>query len=327
MEECLNPILAFKTGRLTSKGKEQYYLDLGHQAINYELPVKFYMRFDYDPLNPVICRHDDFTHMDYLTKYVKVPCGKCIACQCNKAIDLATRLYLESTLHNFYYFVTLTYSPEYYSRQRDFKRDFQKFMKRLRKKLGSDNPIRFFSTFEHGETFGRGHFHAIIYFDKPIDDNLTFYKMNGKNILYVSSLMSSLWPYGYNTVGTSNDSIAALCYVSKYCVKKAGFDDDGFYLFSRRPGLGAGAVKDIEENYILVNDGKTVSKRRLPSYVYDKLETEKPALYEAIKDLKRDFINHAYNFPKPETDKILNQSYVREEKLKQFLIDKFTKIC
>lgn len=326
MDKCLNPILAYDTGRLTKNGKVAYYLDLRNLSDHRRLRVEHWMKFDYDPLNTSICYHDDLTHFDYLTKYVEVPCGKCLACACNKAVDLSTRLYLEATKHKFYYFVTLTYAPEHYSHQRDFKRDFQLFMKRLRKKVGSDNPIRYFATFEHGEKFGRGHYHCILYFDKPFEDNLIFKSFSGKYPLFVSSLISSLWTYGFNTVGTSNDSIAALNYVSKYCVKKVGFDLDGFYLFSRKPGLGNDAIDDIEDNFIIVNDGKSVFKRRLPRYVYETLETKNKALYEVIRDLKRQFITHAYDFPKPKTDSILNQQSVIVENIRQFIIDKFGKI-
>lgn len=320
MNECLHPVLAYKTGLKTKTGKDAYYLDLQGASENYRLEVKPWMRIDYVPYDPSICVHDDIRHCDFLTKYVKLPCGKCIACQMNKSIDLSTRLYLEAKQHDNYYFLTLTYKPEVYSLKRDFKRDFQLFMKRFRKKL-SGKKLRFFATFEHGDIFGRGHFHAIIYFDEKIPDVLQFLKMSGKNPLFRSSLVEQCWEHGYSYVGTSCDSIAALNYVSKYCVKKLGLDD-GFYLSSRKPGLGAGAVSDIDNNFIIVDDGKTVKKRPLPHYIYDKLEEANPDLYQEIREMKRLFVNHAYNYPKPQIDKIANQEFIREELTRNFILAK-----
>jgi hypothetical protein len=68
--------------------------------------------------------------------YVSVPCGKCVACKKRRATHWSFRLNEEAKLSSSASFLTLTYEKTPISKngfQTLVKRDFQLFLKRLRK--------------------------------------------------------------------------------------------------------------------------------------------------------------------------------------------------
>ena len=113
---------------------------------------------------------------------LQVPCGQCIGCRIDRSRQWANRCMLELQYHDSAYFVTLTYDdlhvPKAYYPDPDTgeahqsltlcKRDFQLWMKRLRKRF-SDDKIRFFACGEYGGSTHRPHYHAIV-FGLHLDD-------------------------------------------------------------------------------------------------------------------------------------------------------------
>lgn len=91
-----------------------------------------------------------------------IPCGTCIGCRQQKALNWALRCSLELQIHTSAVFTTLTYNDKH-KPPTLHKPDLQKFFKRLRKALGPTRPTRFFATGEYGERTHRPHYHAIIY--------------------------------------------------------------------------------------------------------------------------------------------------------------------
>lgn len=203
---------------------------------------------------------------------VERPCGKCPACLANRAQDWTYRLYAESKLHEKSCFVTLTYNEDNIGRL-DLsptglyslrKKDMQDFMKRLRKNLTAR--IRFYGVGEYGGTSKRPHFHLILFgIDKDEE-----------------RIIQLAWPFGFIQVGdVSPHSIA---YVARYCTKKLfseslDYKNEGvlpeFCLMSRRPGIGANAIKkgvirDENGKYFCWYQGK---RRGLPKYFKDKVRT------------------------------------------------------
>lgn len=136
-------------------------------------------------------------------------------------------------------FVTLTYADENLpyapsGRSSLCKKDFQDFMKRLRKEL-HPHKIRYFACGEYGSKTERPHYHAIIF---GIDESF-------------SELVASKWPHGMVACGTCTaDSIQ---YVAGYCLKKLVDVRKGdervpeFILTSRNPGLGVPAIEYISQ--------------------------------------------------------------------------------
>jgi len=119
-----------------------------------------------------------------------IPCGHCIGCLLERSKQWAIRCVHEASLHKNNSFITLTYNdknlPKYKTLQ---KKHFQLFMKRLRKKYGSN--IRFFHCGEYGDKYQRPHYHACIFGHDFKDKQLLFTKRGSKT--YVSQSLNKLW--------------------------------------------------------------------------------------------------------------------------------------
>lgn len=218
----------------------------------------------------------------------KVPCGQCAGCRLERSRQWAVRCMHEAKLHDRNCFITLTYSDDKLPAGRTLVlKDFQQFMKRLRKRFGSG--IRFFHCGEYGDKYGRPHYHACL-FNHDFDDKVVYTVTRNDHRLYVSEVLNSLWPHGFATIGDVTFESAA--YVARYVMKKvtgdaaeahyAFVDEDGvcyqrapeYVTMSRRPGIGTGFVKrfmsDIyPDDFVLVN-----YKKARPPRFYD-------GLYEA----------------------------------------------
>lgn len=159
---------------------------------------------------------------------ITVACGKCIDCRLKRAREWSLRCMHEVKTSGPSSFVTLTYrdapaSLEY--------RDFQLFMHRLRKRLAGAG--RFFMCGEYGDTFGRAHFHAIL-FNCVFSDRVRL--PGGKDYaLYRSDLLDDLWGHGFASVG--DVSLDSAGYVARYALKKiTGPEAGSFYQFVTEDG-------------------------------------------------------------------------------------------
>lgn len=203
--------------------------------------------------------------------YEYVPCGKCGICLQNRRNSWAIRLRFEAKDHLFSHFITLTYSDDTIPINHDDlytldKRDCQKFLKRLRKRLGDDK-IRYFLCGEYGSNTHRPHYHAIIFGLDP-----TKYD--------IPTLIHESWQLGHVHVGTVTEK--SIMYVTKYCVKSTDDVADSrepvFCLMSRRPGLGSNYLlthkewhtSDDNRHYLVLPGGY---KHSLPRYYSDKIFT------------------------------------------------------
>ncbi len=94
---------------------------------------------------------------------IQLPCGQCIGCRLERSRQWAIRCVHEAELHEENCFITLTFSPENINKKGTLiKADFQKFMKRLRKKY-IGKVIRYMHCGEYGEIGNRPHHHACIF--------------------------------------------------------------------------------------------------------------------------------------------------------------------
>lgn len=161
---------------------------------------------------------------------VKLPCGQCVGCRLERSRQWALRCMHESKLHDRNCFITLTYDEAHLPPDRGLHyRDFQLFMKRLRKRFG-DN-IRFYMCGEYGEKVGRPHFHACL-FGHDFDDKKLWSTTPAKSKLYRSESLEELWPNGFSSVGDVTFESAA--YVARYITKKiTGEAAESHYKFFR----------------------------------------------------------------------------------------------
>lgn len=214
-----------------------------------------------------------------------IPCGQCIGCRIERSRSWAIRCVHEASLYESNCFITLTYSDEFLSADRNLLvEDTQLFWKRLRKKFGKG--IRYFMCGEYGERFGRPHYHACVFnFDFP---DKVFKRVNAiGDRIYSSDSLQKIWGMGDCEIGAV--SYASAAYVARYVLKKITgpdaeqaywfVDDDGvchdrrseFVTMSRRPGIGRGWLDryttDVFPRGYLIHEGK---RHRVPRF-YDGL--------------------------------------------------------
>ena len=173
----------------------------------------------------------EYTDSKGQNRCINVPCGKCVNCTKRRASQWSFRLREEAKQSSSASFLTLTYEQAPISKNGYHtlvKRDFQLFMKRLRK-LCPTNKLKYYACGEYGTTTYRPHYHAII-FNLP------------HSIINSPDLVRDTWNKGHTMVAHSND--LTINYVAGYVVKgqfqKLGKYDDRipeFSLMSKRMGL------------------------------------------------------------------------------------------
>lgn len=250
---------------------------------------------------------------------ISLPCGQCVGCRLERSRQWAMRIVHESKSHSENCFITLTFNEDNLSSRPVPEsvdvRDFQLFMKRLRKHF-SPRSIRFFHCGEYGSKSLRPHYHACL-FNIDFPDKV-LYSVNNDNPLYTSAILSQLWPFGFSTVGSLTFDSAA--YTARYIMKKitgpASFEvynkvdfDTGeilstrlpeYVTMSRRPGIGKAWI-DKYQSFVYFGGGDTVnvnnSRCRPPRYYDNQLELSDPFHFQDIKAVRseRARINSADN--------------------------------
>ena len=242
---------------------------------------------------------------------LKLPCGQCVGCRLERSRQWAVRCVHESKLHSESSFITLTYDDDHLPRNGSLNyADFQKFIKRLRKRLGR---FRFYMCGEYGEDFDRAHFHACI-FGTSFPDRTLWKKTPSGSILYRSRLLESCWPFGFSSVGEFSFESAA--YVARYCMKKVTgvasqshyeiVDDCTGEIISRtpeftrmslKPGIGGGWIdkyhSDVFPVDFVVMNGVEAS---VPKYYSRRFEKSNPMEFLPVR-IAREFeaFSNAYD--------------------------------
>lgn len=216
---------------------------------------------------------------------VDVPCGRCIGCRLERSRSWAVRCVHEALLHVDTCFITLTFSDDYIEKKQTLAlEDFQKFLKRLRKKI-SPQKVRYFHCGEYGKQLQHPHHHACLFGWRPYD--LELWSVRDGVRLYRSVTLEELWPYGHSTVGDVTFESAA--YVARYVMKKiTGEPSQKHYAgkkpeyctMSRRPGIGDGWIKKYKSD--VYPDDHVIVKGfpvKVPKFYDAKLELTDPTLY------------------------------------------------
>lgn len=246
-----------------------------------------------------------------LAKGFNIKCGQCIGCRLDYSRQWAVRCVHEAQMHEKNCFITLTFNPEALeARKRPWSldvRDFQLFMKRLRKKHGKR--IRFFHCGEYGDKNQRPHYHALL-FGFDFSDKQLWSTREGVK-LYISQSLKELWPYGFSTIGEVTFQSAAYC--SRYIMKKIKgeaaekhyeimHEETGeveqrnpeYCTMSRKPGIGRDWFDkyktDVFPHDYVVMNGKKIK----PPRYYDSLlsEEELELVKKARQDAMPDLIKH-----------------------------------
>jgi hypothetical protein len=230
---------------------------------------------------------------------IAIPCGKCLGCRMDRSRSWAIRCMHEASMYERNCFITLTYDdkhlPEIGSLQ---LRDFQLFMKKLRKQFG--NGIRFFHCGEYGPKYGRPHYHAILFnFDFP--DKEPWKVRNGFQT-WRSKSLEKIWKGGFSEIGSVSFESAA--YVARYITKKQttqawwtesevydketgemlGRRSPEYTTMSRRPGIGRPWLdkfrSDVYTQDMVVMGGREM---RPPKFYDGVFELDDPEGFAKVK--------------------------------------------
>ena len=265
-------------------------------------------------------------------KTLSLPCGQCIGCRLERSRQWAMRCMHEAQLHEKNCFITLTYDNTHLPSDGSLHyKDFQLFIKRLRKKFGNTR-IRYYMAGEYGENFGRPHFHACI-FGHDFHDKKLWKRSSSGSMLYRSADLELLWPFGYSSIGDVNFESAA--YVARYIMKKVtGHNakkhytetdsDTGeiitrkpeFNKMSLKPGIGYDWYKlyknDVYPHDYVIIKGKKVKP---PKFYDKKYKTDNP--YEFDEILYKREINGKLNSEDNTLERLKVKEIVQQAKLQQ----------
>lgn len=207
-----------------------------------------------------------------------VPCSRCVGCQLERARQWAVRCVHESLDHDSNSFVTLTYNDESIPAEGSLRlRDFQLFMKRLRKKF-YPRKIRFFHCGEYGSKFARPHYHVLFFGIDFSEDRYLWRVTKPGYKIYRSPVLECLWGLGFVEIGELSFDSAA--YVARYITKKVlGEGSESHYCgrvpeyvtMSRRPGIGFKYFKQFFKSVYAFDSVVMNGIEMKPPRYYDKL--------------------------------------------------------
>jgi hypothetical protein len=204
----------------------------------------------------------------------------------SRAREWALRCELESKSHSQTCWATLTYDDAHLPPT--LRKDhLSGFVKRLRSRI-EPHKVRFFGSGEYGETFGRPHYHIILF---GLQD---------------SPHIQGAWPFGFSRVDPLTS--AAIAYVAGYCSKKIGFKlqreervdpatgeiytwTPPFVLMSRNPGIGAdyGVYRNSWRKSAVYNGSEIGVPRYLHNFwKREASEEEIEALRQERREIPRD---------------------------------------
>lgn len=236
--------------------------------------------------------------------HMQVACGQCIGCRIDRTRHWAMRCVHESKKHQDNCFITLTYAPEHLPYGGTLvKKDFQDFMKRLRKSLGH-RKVSFFHCGEYGELLSRPHYHALL-FGHDFMDKTPWKKSHTGDQIYVSKTLEKLWGKGHCSIGAVTELTAA--YTAGYIFKKITGDlakdhykrllPDGsiidlqpeYITMSTRPAIGVDWIDTYVDEVYRSDTVIFRGRETKPPRFYDKqLRKLQEGLYETVKSERTD---------------------------------------
>lgn len=265
---------------------------------------------------------------------ISVPCGQCVECRLDYARDWSIRLMKERQCHLTSCFLTLTYDQENLPEGGTLvRKHISAFCKRLHNRLLRSRGvgIRFYYAGEYGETFGRPHYHAIIFgYNFP---DRKFYKNNKRGEpIFSSEICRELWSFGRNGIGEVTPESCS--YVAGYVVDKINGkkEQEGYYVrqsadgrtyallpefagMSRRPGIGKlwferYAKETYRDDFTIMNGVRV----RPPRYFDIMFEEVDKARSDVVKKVRR---RNALDRPKRSNRTSVVREIVLKAKLRQ----------
>lgn len=180
-------------------------------------------------------------------RIVYLPCGNCLQCRIAKRRDLTVQQILEASMHQWNWFLTLTYDEEHLPANGSLvKEHLSAFCESMRHYCKSRNEkFRFFACGEYGDKYGRPHYHLSVFGLSPdclgLDINSRYdtrtwlfnrgrfvptsntCKDSNGNLVWFSNVVANRWPYGDHKIYLAN--VNTFQYVAGYVTKKLSGDE------------------------------------------------------------------------------------------------------
>ena len=236
-------------------------------------------------------------------------------------MDLAIRLEHEAYYHEHAWFVTLTYNDENLPHGGTLVADhISTFVKNLRYRC--DEKIRYFGIGEYGGTFGRAHYHIILFGPELADKQYHYSKPDSRFyspefvqmfgnpsalVWYRSDTLEKAWKKGHADMTAV--SSATMQYVSKYHIEKVTGDNaEDYYTttdelgnlvelepeqarMSRNPGIGKKWIEEFWQDIYPKGHMNYAGGKCAPPKYYDRwLEENHPDVYQEVKQQREDSI-------------------------------------
>lgn len=176
----------------------------------------------------------------------KIACRKCWQCLENRVEDWVGRCLAESKTVKHSYSITLTYGRDENGNEDHIRAawltysDVQKFFKYMR---ADGIKFKYLVAGEYGSQKGRAHWHAILFFDEKLPDDIVISNGTAKRF------MNKYWPHGYQH--WERPSAASIRYVCKYITKDMGKEErQGHLSMSKKPPLGDLYFQLLAQQYV-----------------------------------------------------------------------------
>nr|UXQ87959.1 MAG: replication initiation protein [Microvirus sp.] len=266
---------------------------------------------------------------------VTLPCGQCIGCRLEKSRQWAIRCHHEAQMHEQSSFLTLTYDNQHLPPDGTLiKKDFQDFMKRLRKQI--PQKLRYYHCGEYGEQTQRPHYHALLFgYDFP--DKMLHSENHREEKLYTSDLLRQTWGKGHCLIGEVTFDSAA--YVARYCMKKVNGKNaldhyttsvdletglintkqPEYSTMSLKPGIGRTWLDKYQSDVYPSDEVIINTKAMKPPKYYDNVyEIQDP---ENMGQIKRDRYQAGIDSPKSErhSDRLKVKEKIKQIQTKSLL--------
>lgn len=213
---------------------------------------------------------DEHTHERICDLFILAPCGKCRLCRQERAEQWQTRCMCESAAWSTPpLFITLTYNNKNLPEDGVSKKDCQKFLKRLRRRieyhLKVKTPLRYFLVAEYGKKTHRAHYHLLLwnmpYVNLAPGAENADYKPFQKLVMF----LQFAWAKGHVRVEFCRDGSGRYCmkYMRKDCPVPDGCNET-FFLASRgseHKGIGYPWLSQHFDEYYNLLDAQSLSVR------------------------------------------------------------------
>lgn len=193
-----------------------------------------------------------------------MPCGHCLECLSHRRNEWSVRLQLHCDAYDSMpFFVTLTYNDDHLPlstgrRMTLYPKHVVDFIKRLRARYNLyDTDFTYFGCGEYGDTFGRPHYHMILYGFTALE------KLFNTSAIVAEQALETVWQHGHVDVCVAN--YGGIHYTTKYVLKSMDQDfpdiEKPFVMASKGIGkswLNSAECKRIRSKFNKENFNKVV---------------------------------------------------------------------